>query len=86
MGDVRLITGMAETADGVRIPYNVVFVPAYHRGLSGYIDISAIKDFYIWEMIIIKFGYRILQRYMFTQSADVKYQQIAALQKIYEMG
>lgn len=60
-------------------------VPAYYGGLSEYIDISAIEDLCIQEMVLIKFGYRILQEYMFTQSADKKSQQITALQKIYEM-
>lgn len=61
------------------------FVPIYCRGLSEYIDISEIGDFYIWEMIIIKFGYRLVREYIFAQSSDVKEQQITALQKIYEM-
>lgn len=60
-------------------------IPAYRKGLSEYIDISPIENLYIWEMIIIKFGYRILQKYMFTRSPHVKSQQITALQKICEM-
>jgi hypothetical protein len=60
-------------------------LPAYCKGLSEYMDVSTIRNFYIQEMIIIKFGYRILQKYMFSQSSDVKIQQITALQKIYEM-
>ncbi len=61
------------------------FIPAYIRGISEYIDVSAIEDFYIWEMIVIKFGYRFLQGFMFSQSSDVKEQQINALQKLYEI-
>lgn len=61
-------------------------VPAYFRGLSEYMDVSSIEDLYIREMIILKFGYRILQSYMFTLSPDIKKQQITALQKIYEMS
>lgn len=60
-------------------------IPAYYRGLSEYMDISTVENFYVREMIIIKFGYRILQEYMFSQSSDVKNQQITALQKIYDM-
>lgn len=60
-------------------------VPAYYKGISKYMDISKIEYFFIQEMIIIKFGYRILQKYMFTQSLDVKNEQITVLQKIYEM-
>lgn len=60
-------------------------VPAYGRGLSEYLDIASNESFLIHEMIIIKFGYRFLQKYMFSQSPDVKSQQITALQKIYKM-
>ena len=60
-------------------------VPAYLSGLSEYFDVSSIKNFFIREMILIKFGYRILQYYMFETSPDVKNEQIAALQKVYEM-
>ncbi len=65
--------------------YYSKLIPAYLRGLSEYRNVSTIENFYIREMIIIKFGYRLLQKYMFSQSSDVKNQQITALQKIYEM-
>jgi hypothetical protein len=48
-------------------------------------DISEIKDKLILEMILIKFGYRFIHRYMFKKSAKVKEQQITALQKIYDL-
>jgi thiamine kinase-like enzyme len=60
-------------------------IPAYYRGLSECMDVLMTENHYIQEMIIIKFGYRILQKYMFSQSSDVKNEQITALQKIYEM-
>ena len=60
-------------------------VPAYYKGISKHMNISKIEHFFIQEMIIIKFGYRILQEYMFTQSSDVKKEQILILQQIYEM-
>jgi len=60
-------------------------IPAYYKGISEYMDAPTIENLYIREMIIIKFGYRILQKYMFSQSSDIKNQQINALQKIYEM-
>lgn len=65
--------------------YYCRLIPAYYRGLSEYIDTGVIMNMYIREMIIIKFGYRMLQKYMFSQSTDVKNEQITALQKIYEM-
>jgi hypothetical protein len=48
-------------------------------------DAPPIENLYVQEMIIIKFGYRFLQKYMFSQSSDIKNKQINALQKIYEM-
>ena len=61
-------------------------VPAYIRGFSEYIDITAFGDYYIWELMIIKFtGYRFIYHYMLTESEELKAQQIAVLQKIYEM-
>lgn len=60
-------------------------IPAYCKGLSKHMDISQVEDFHIRAMILIKFGYRILQEYMFSQSPDVKEEQVSLLQKIYEM-
>lgn len=60
-------------------------IPVYYKGISEYMDAPPIENLYIRKMIIIKFGYRILQEYMFSQSSDIKSQQINALQKIYEM-
>ena len=60
-------------------------VPAYFKGISEYIDISAIDHFYIWEMMVIKFGYRELQRHMFAKSGDKKREATERMQKIYEM-
>lgn len=60
-------------------------VPAYHRGLAEYMDLSEIKHFCIKEMILIKFGYRLFQEFMFTQSADVQKEAVAKLEKIYAM-
>ena len=60
-------------------------IPAYYKGLSENMDVSMIECQYIREMIIIKFGYRFLQKFMFAGSSDVKNKQITALQKIYEM-
>lgn len=60
-------------------------IPAYFKGISKYIDIADIDWLTIKKMIIIKFGYRILQGFMFSQSLEVRNEKIAALQKIYEM-
>ena len=60
-------------------------VPAYCRGLSEYMELSIIDNFHIREMMIIKFGYRFLQKYMFAQSSDIKDQQIKTLQTIFDL-
>lgn len=58
-------------------------VPAYCKGLSEYIDIPQIDNLYIPELMLMKFGYRMVQEHMFTQSTQVKQQQELALQKVY---
>lgn len=60
-------------------------IPAYLKGLSEYMDVSSIDDLYILDMILIKFGYRMAQEYMFSESKDKEFWGIQALQKIYEM-
>ena len=61
-------------------------VPAYFRGIGEYMDISFTRNSHVREMILIKFGYRILQEYIFSESSDVKGRQIKALQAIFNMG
>lgn len=60
-------------------------IPAYHRGISQYLDFPMLNSSYIWEMIVLKFGYRIVQEYMFSDSFDVKQETVDRLQKVYEM-
>ncbi len=60
-------------------------IPVYFKGLSEYMDISSIDKRIIWEMVILKFGYRIMQEYMFTTSDDVKEESTERLQTLYEM-
>ncbi len=60
--------------------------PAYLQGISEAMDISQINDFYLRDMILIKFGYRMLQDYIFSSSSDVREEQVEILQKIYEWG
>jgi len=60
-------------------------IPAYLKGLSAYMDVSKIVNFYFKEMIIISHGYDIVRNHMLAQDRDTKEKQITALQKIYEM-
>lgn len=64
-------------------------IPAYLTGLSeyaGYIDVPFPEELHIVDQILIKFGYRMLQSYMFAESAEDKARAAGALEKIYELG
>lgn len=60
-------------------------IKAYYTGFSEYADISHISDNCIHEMILIKFGYRLVEGYKFTETPDGKTYHLNMLQKIYEM-
>ncbi len=45
-------------------------------------DLGAVDDFCLREMILVKFGYRMLQAFMFSPSPDVKARQVTALRTI----
>jgi len=60
-------------------------IKAYYTGFSEYADISHISDDCIHEMILIKFGYRLVEGYKFTETPDGKTNHLNMLQKIYEM-
>ncbi len=59
-------------------------IPAYYKGFSEYADLSHITDPCIREIILIMFGYRLIEWYMFAESSDAKTQHLKTLQKIYE--
>lgn len=77
-------------ADESDVPHMVEYcqkcVLAYYRGFSEYADISHITKNCIWEMMVIKFGYRLVEGYKFTDSPEQKQMLIDTLQKIYEIG
>ena len=60
-------------------------IPAYYEGISEQMDISIIDKNFIHKMVLIKFGYRMVQEYLFSETDDEREEQIQALQKIYEM-
>lgn len=60
-------------------------IRAYYAGFSEYADISQLSDPCVYEMILIKFGYRIVEDYKFTKSPHEKTLFLNTLQKIYEM-
>ncbi len=47
-------------------------VPAYLRGVAEYADVSGVDSLHLRDQILIKFGWRMMQSYMFTRSPDEK--------------
>lgn len=67
-------------------------IPAYYKGFSEYADISHIADNCIYEMILLMFGYRLVEWYMDAASGnklqetnDERTLHLLTLQKIFEM-
>ncbi|QJD88231.1 aminoglycoside phosphotransferase family protein [Cohnella herbarum] len=60
-------------------------VPAYYKGFSEYADVSPIADHCVYEMILLVFGYRLVEGYLHTEDDDEKTKLVHTLQKIYEM-
>ncbi|WP_157279797.1 aminoglycoside phosphotransferase family protein [Paenibacillus swuensis] len=60
-------------------------VPAYYQGFSEYADVSPIADHCVYEMILLVFGYRLVDGYLHTEDDDKKMKHVLTLQKIYEM-
>lgn len=61
-------------------------IPAYYKGFSENVDISPISKNCILELILVMFGYRLVEWYHFAESQDEKMLHLNTLQKIYEMG
>lgn len=68
-------------------------VPAYYKGFAEYADGSHITDDCVYELILLMFGYRLVEWYMnaeeenkLEETDDEKMLHIHTLQKIYEMG
>nr|WP_249529721.1 aminoglycoside phosphotransferase family protein [Paenibacillus brevis] len=67
-------------------------IPAYYKGFSEYANISHIVDNFVYEMILLMFGYRLVEWYMNAISqaphqdqVDESSMYLSTLQKIYEM-
>lgn len=45
-------------------------VPAYYKGFWEYADVSPIADHCVYEMILLIFGYRIVEGYLHTEDDD----------------
>ncbi|MEF2966543.1 phosphotransferase [Paenibacillus sp. M1] len=60
-------------------------VPAYYKGYSEYADAPPISDHCVYEMILLAFGYRLVEWYLHTEDEEEKKEHVRTLQKIYEM-
>lgn len=60
-------------------------VPAYYKGFSEYVDVSHVNDHCVYEMILLLFGYRLVEWYLHSEDDDEKTTHINTLQKIYEL-
>ncbi len=61
-------------------------VPAYYKGFSEYAYAPPVADHCVYEMILLVFGYRLVERYLHTEDDDEKTKPAHMLQKIYEMN
>nr|WP_284238903.1 aminoglycoside phosphotransferase family protein [Paenibacillus glycanilyticus] len=60
-------------------------VPAYYKGFSEHVDVSHIADDCVYEMILLIFGYKLVERYLYSAADESKKECVQTLQKIYEM-
>jgi Phosphotransferase enzyme family len=67
------------------VEYYQKCVPAYYRGVSEYADVSHNSDHCVYELILVMFGYRLVEWYKFAESPEDKSMHLNTLQKIYEM-
>jgi thiamine kinase-like enzyme len=61
-------------------------VPAYYKGFSEHADISHITDDCVCELILLMFGYRVIEWIRFAETPEEKKLHLDTLQKIYEIG
>lgn len=60
-------------------------VPAYYKGFSEYAHVSRIADHCVYEIILLVFGYRLVEGYLHREADDEKTKHVHTLQKIYEI-
>jgi len=77
---------IADEADIDRmVEYYRRCVPAYYAGFSEYADISPIADHCVCELMLLKFGYRLVEGYLHADDDDEKTKCVHTLRQIYEM-
>jgi thiamine kinase-like enzyme len=60
-------------------------VPAYYKGFAEYADVPPVAEHCVYELILLMFGYRLVEWYLHTEDDDLKAKHLHTRQKIYEM-
>lgn len=74
-----------ETDPAHMVEYYRRCVPAYHRAFAEQAEISYIEDDCVCEMILIMFGYRLIESYLHAEDERDKQLAVRTLEGIYEM-
>ena len=60
-------------------------VPAYYRGFSEFADAPPLVDHCVYELILLMFGYRLVEWYLHEEDDETKAQHLQTLEQIYKM-
>ena len=61
-------------------------VPAYYRGFSAHAQTPPLSEHCVYELMLILFGYRLVEWYLYAETEEERELQIRTLQRIYEIG
>ncbi|WP_058302818.1 aminoglycoside phosphotransferase family protein [Gorillibacterium timonense] len=74
-----------ETGVDLMVDYYHRCVPAYYKGFSEYADVPPVEEHCVYEMILIVFGYRLVESYLHVEDEVEKKNALRTLQQVYEM-
>jgi len=60
-------------------------VPAYYRGFAEYAEAPPLSEQCVYELILLMFGYRLVEWYLHAEDEETKAEHLHTLQKIHEM-
>lgn len=60
-------------------------IPAYYNGFSEYTKGFSVDDHCVHELILLMFGYRLVEWYLHTENDEEKLKHVQTLLKLYEM-
>ncbi|SFJ33950.1 Phosphotransferase enzyme family protein [Paenibacillus sp. UNC496MF] len=77
---------IADDADIDRmVDYYRRCVPAYYKGFSEYANVSSIADPCVYELILLKFGYRLAAGYLHAEDDEQRTKVVRTLRQIHDM-